>query len=426
MTSSKFLFPLSLAVGCASAAAMPSDAVMPVAVRSSALDDTTVLRARGPAGLAEALAEFDAAPSARRGVLADKVDRVAGQRYAATSRLYWYTDLAQAETAASTTHRPILALRMLGRLDEDRSCANSRLFRATLYANTEVSAFLRDNFVLYWSSERDVPQVTISFGDGRQIATTITGNSAHYVLAADGAVLDVLPGMYAPAPFRAELQRSLALARKVAEMSKPERAREVREYHAAAYQARTQWVSTLGSIEFLPGAQLMQAQRATMSKAYIEVPVVRSIMASSIGELPESDTEAWAALGQKLWPAPVAVAPTPPRVLDDASLALVRLLHDAGPAAATEAETSAMIRRLEQHLVADSALDELRLRPQVHARMMKQTEGFDTLNAYVYASVFHTPAADRWLGLLPRTDFTGLPGDGATGPAAAQAITARR
>jgi hypothetical protein len=37
---------------------------------------------------------------------------------------------------------------------------------------------------------------------------------------------------------------------------------------------------------------------------------------------------------------------------------------------------------------------------------------FANLNAFVYARVFATPKDDAWLGLLPRTDFTGLPGDG--------------
>ena len=35
---------------------------------------------------------------------------------------------------------------MLGRLDEELSCANSRYFRTTLYTNAEVSALLRERF----------------------------------------------------------------------------------------------------------------------------------------------------------------------------------------------------------------------------------------------------------------------------------------
>jgi len=91
---------------------------------------------------------------------------------------------------------------MLGNLDEDLSCANSRLFRATLYANQDVSRFLREHFILYWSSERPVPRVTIDYGNGHRLERTTAGNSAHYVLDEAGHVLDVLPGLYAPAAFR--------------------------------------------------------------------------------------------------------------------------------------------------------------------------------------------------------------------------------
>ena len=73
-----------------------------------------------------------------------------------------------------------------------------------------------------------------------------------------------------------------------------------------------------------------------------------------------------------------------------------------------------MIARLEQTLLADSALNQLRLRPQI-ARQIVRDRGradFATLNAWVYAEVFRTPKEDAWLGLMPRNVFTGLPGDG--------------
>jgi len=62
-----------------------------------------------------------------------------------------------------------LSLRLLGRLDEDLSCANSRFFRISLYLNTEVSKLLRDRFILYWQSVRPAPRVTIDFGGGRKL-----------------------------------------------------------------------------------------------------------------------------------------------------------------------------------------------------------------------------------------------------------------
>ena len=45
-----------------------------------------------------------------------------------------------------------------------------------------------------------------------------------------------------------------------------------------------------------------------------------------------------------------------------------------------------------------------------------QLQTDDEINAWIYADVFQTPRSDAWLGLLPRTDFTGLPGDGVVMP----------
>src|SRR5215470_19036512 len=129
------------------------------------------------------------------------LDGVSRQRDSFASRLYWYTDIEQAKAAAHATRKPILSLRLLGNLDEEYSCANSRFFRSILYANTEVSAFLRENFILHWKSVRPVPRVTIDFGDGRKIERTLTGNSIHYVLGADGRVIDALPGLYGAQAF---------------------------------------------------------------------------------------------------------------------------------------------------------------------------------------------------------------------------------
>ena len=147
-----------------------------------------VLRARGQAAVDELLATYDTmADGKARSALAATIDQVAGQRYATMSRLYWYTDLDAARAEAKATGKPILSLRMLGRLDEDLSCANSRFFRTILYPDPAISKLLRDKFILHWSSERAVPRVTIDFGDGRTIERTVTGNSIHYVLDASGA-----------------------------------------------------------------------------------------------------------------------------------------------------------------------------------------------------------------------------------------------
>lgn len=109
--------------------------------------------------------------------------------------------LAAFVAAAKREEKPVLSLRLLGRLDEDLSCANSRFFRTALYANAAVSDELRKNWILHWESVRPAPKVTIDFGDGRILKRTITGNSLHYVLDADGNARDVIPGLWGPGDF---------------------------------------------------------------------------------------------------------------------------------------------------------------------------------------------------------------------------------
>lgn len=89
--------------------------------------------AAGPAELERLLARHDALPAGPdRDALAAAIDALAGQRHAVHSRLFWHRDLGAAKAVAAASGKPILSLRMLGRLDEELSCANSRFFRVVL------------------------------------------------------------------------------------------------------------------------------------------------------------------------------------------------------------------------------------------------------------------------------------------------------
>jgi hypothetical protein len=382
------------------------------------------------------LVRYDSAPDGPgRDGLAARIDTIAHQKYAAISRLYWHIDLASAKAAAREQRRPILHLRMLGRLEEDLSCANSRLFRATLYANQDVSRFLRERFVLYWSSERPVPRVTIDYGDGRALVRTTAGNSAHYVLDEHGNVLDVLPGLYSPIAFRHELEGSLALWARVRDKSAGERGRLVVDYHERqVYAAERNWDRLAGA--WIPGWRQRQtpnpsetsvaaAQRATVTKASIELRDLRVVARGLAPEaLPEDQIETWAVAGQVLYSPGLLQMPASPvgallpaiRVLDDTSRALVVRLHNAAPPElrATDKDLRAVIARLEQTILADTGLNQLRLRPQISREIVRRggQVAFQALNDWIYARVFRTPREDEWLGLLQRNVFTGLPGDG--------------
>ncbi|MDQ3335070.1 MAG: hypothetical protein M4D80_07905 [Myxococcota bacterium] len=384
-------------------------------------------RPAGPEKLAAMLARYDAmSPGDARESFAREIDKFAGQRYATTSRLYWHTTLEDAKAAAAAQHQPILHLRMLGRLDEDLSCANSRFFRTTLYANVETSKFLRDNFVLYWSSERAVPRVTIDFGDGRKLERTTTGNSAHYVMDERGNVLDVLPGLYAPVVFRSELQKSVKLAKAIQQLADSEVLGAVLAFHETelrtsqttfAGMAGTDYVRRRGRLigaAEIGTAAVERAQRSTYAKMAVEVVDLQQIGIDA-GAIDRADVAQWATIGQKAWNIGLAPRAVPaPMLLDAQSIALIEKVRAGNPLAM---KSDALLARLEQNILADTALNQFRLRAQIRYELLRRKSlDFAGLNDAIYASVFHTPKDDAWIGLLDQTDFTGLPADGVVTP----------
>ncbi|QDT02998.1 hypothetical protein K227x_13770 [Rubripirellula lacrimiformis] len=143
------------------------------------------------------------------------IDQVAAQFNAAQSGLFWHTSLDSALSESQRTGRPILSLRLLGKLNQEQTCANSRFFRSSLYPNPWVSDLMKQGFVLHWQSVRDVPMVTIDLGQGRKLVQPITGNSAHLVLDSTGRPLDVMPGLVSADRFTQWLRSAIDLADQV-------------------------------------------------------------------------------------------------------------------------------------------------------------------------------------------------------------------
>jgi hypothetical protein len=235
------------------------------AERAAGGDRTAIerLREAGAAGLAVLIENHPTAAAA--------IDAVAGQKDASVSRLYWYTDFEKAKAAARASGRLILSLRLLGNLDEEFSCANSRYFRTVLYANAEVSRVLRERLILHWKSVRPVPKITIDFGDGRVLQRTVTGNSIHYVLDPDGRVIDGLPGLYGPKAFLKLLDAASDV-------------RDVRAFHAAQLQNPVRFDAEDARLDAssrdlmrrkFPDAR--EAGRIAVTKATVEDPLLRMI-----------------------------------------------------------------------------------------------------------------------------------------------------
>lgn len=371
--------------------------------RLPAVHDVAALRAEGPAALERLCERYDELEAGvEKDALERAIDAVAAQRYATVSHLFWHTDLDRARTAAQAAGKPILSLRMLGRLDQDFSCANSRFFRVVLYADPEVSSFLRENFVLHWSSERPVPKVTIDFGDGRRLETTLAGNSAHFVLDSGGRPLDVLPGLYSPVAFRRELAAALPLARWSPRLAESDRLGAVRAYHMDRIQAAATLWAQSGPPQPVPLAirpGIVQAEALAVAKSFAETPAVLAFAPTSSASV-------------------VSVRRPEEARLSDASCALVARLAPVDwsrkPRPLEGEALERAISNLEALVAVDTERNELQLRRSIHDwfAMFAVLPDLEWLNELVYRELFLTPREDPWLGLANPGMITGLPRDG--------------
>jgi hypothetical protein len=367
------------------------------------------LRGAGPEGLQAALDQRDRLIAAgRRDVTAlDAVlDRLAGQLGAAESRLYWYTDLDQALAVAAREDKPVLSLRLLGRLDESLSCANSRMFRALLYPDPQVGALLRERFVLHWETFREAPVIRIDFGDGRVLERTITGNSIHYVLAPDGHLLDAIPGLNTPSVFIANLETAAArmnLSRDDLRQTWRDEVVQLGAEHAVA--VRSAGLPAESAADWQPvdfdadgTTPARTAAPLAISKRAIERPLLGGLDARAA----EADAAVadWMAIGNHY---------RHPQLLSAAAIeAIAAQQEQTGEALAQT------IAKLEATLLADTAQNQLSLRRNLLIWLAdgEGELGLQTFNDHVYTALFRTPASDPWLGLAPTDVFAAVDGGG--------------
>lgn len=380
-------------------------AVTTLVVSAAYSDDVSQLRAGGQLAVDELHAKWVASAPAGRAQIQQMLDKVCAQEDCHASRLYWYTDLEQAKAAARQTGRPILSLHLLGRLDEELSCANSRFFRTLLYSDDEVSAILRDQYVLHWHSVREVPRVTIELGGGRVIRQTITGNSAHYLLDMEGDPLDVLPGLYSATAFRDQLEEWAAFYRRLP--SGYERYDAINNYHTQRLTRVSARALELG-IDRTPyeGIQMVwAAQMQSRSKAATEVRTLRQLNGNSrsaklfqqrdgttvtAAQAPR-DRDVWRTIGEER---------KGDVTFSESTLRLMR---------SKQTLTPEVLDNLRRTVAADTAYNEYDLHRRVHEWFaIGQVEDLYSLNERVYDELFLTPSSDPWLGLLPEATFTGI------------------
>jgi hypothetical protein len=435
------LFVSSLIFAQSAYAGPTPEALARLAVSENAAESgaaVDALRRMGPAGLramfdvyrdeierharADVAAAREAGPEWRR--LASALDSVSKQRDSYASGLYWYTDIEHAKRAAAESGKPILSLRLLGNLDEEFSCANSRFFRTVLYANREVSAALRERFILHWKSVRPAPRVTIDFGDGRKLERTITGNSIHYVLDSAGRIIDALPGLYGPQAFLRGLAQAEDFVKNSKGRNEGEEAILFYRYHTARINATAaDWSADVqkigGKVPNTVLARVSARQNPSaiaiapiaMTKAAVEVNILRSITTDARELAAATDDAAWAKIA--------ALHATDAR-LDERSITLVGRHTPATsekPAAAKttpQEQLSRTIENLERNMALDTVRNEYVLRNKIHAWLATEPRnlGVEQLNERVYAELFMTPGSDPWLGLYSPDSYTALENGG--------------
>jgi len=344
--------------------------------------------------------------------ISNALDAVSQQKNSYLSGLYWYTDFGEAKRVARSLDKPILELRLLGNLNEEFSCANSRFFRTILYANPQIANVLRERFVLHWQSERPAPRVTIDFGNGRKLERTLTGNSIHYVLDSNGQVIDALPGLYGPEAFLRSLDFALAEFHHTANdaLAKQYDKTRLNELNVAWYgdiqktggKIPDDMLFVEHDVQGTPTA--VTAARYAMTKMMTEASILRSITeaATSLGTITDQPT--WTKIA-RLHEADAQ--------LDARSLGLIKRQTN-GLASDTEFEM--LVRRLEQSVALDTVRNEYTMHTRIYGWLMmdKELRDVDKLNKKVYAELFLTPARDPWLGLYTADVYTGLDGGGIT------------
>lgn len=325
------------------------------------------------------------------------IDRVARQRYAGFSGLYWYTDLEAAKARAKATGRPILSLRLLGDLDEDFSCANSRFFRTMLYPDPAIAKALHDGWVLHWESVRKAPKITIDLGGGKTIVRTITGNSLHLALTSDGAVVDLEPGLVGPATFATWLAGAATLAKDIQALAPAARRAALQRYHEADLSQRlTRWWEAVRAVR-----PTVPRERAALAAATSE-----DVLATLAATRPVRFSEPVESMLTSLMVAQRKAIGESPRDL--------LLAFRAAPVAITKMASERPMLRLvapvEGTVARDEVQNDLVVKSQIQELFaVTPDRPIDDLVRIIYAQVFLTPLDDPWMGLAPADVFTGLP-----------------
>lgn len=306
------------------------------------------------------------------------IDAIAGQRYASYSGLFWHTDMQQAQTRAKAENKPVLSLRMTGDLTDEYCGFHGRWHRIVNFADETISAYLREHFVLHWESIQQTARVTVDYADGRQLTTTLAGGCVHYVLNAEGQVVEALSGLRGPKQFLVWLERSKNAYRE--------------ESNGNAGNAETRTKRLVAHADSL--------RKQSMGDVVQQVAYSSAVVASGV----EDRIKPIQAGGQAS-PAFVALSPN--------SIRLLKHLRPLSRGDDTESVPwSDFVGSLQSFL---HGVEIAGREPQ--AKLYQHLgnhpgQTLDELDLWVFRNVFDIDLNDRWNGMLPSDLIVGLPQNG--------------
>lgn len=385
------------------------------------------LRSLGPAGLQALRAQYaeeikahitnpTAASNEQWQRITAALDTVAQQKNSYIAGLYWYTDLEAAKKASATSSKPILSLRLLGKLTDEFSCANSRFFRTVLYPNAEVADVLREKFVLHWESVRPVPIITIDFGDGRKLERTLTGNSIHYVLDSEARPIEALPGLYGPQAFLRGLANAEALFKSLAGKNDQQRELLKRAFYEEQHnRISVDWfkgTETIGGkkpegfrLEKDANGEAISITSLAVTKARTERSILGAMTTASLELGKITDEAGWNK---------IAELHSSDAVLDDRSIALIKRQNPT----LSDKELARLLNRFRELIALDTVRNEYLMHTKLYVWLLKDPARNDVakLNEKVYTNLFLTPKSDPWLGLFSADVYTALDNGGVVKP----------
>jgi hypothetical protein len=138
---------------------------------------------------------------------------------------------------------------------------------------------------------------------------TLTGNSIHYILNAEGRPIDALPGLYGPKAFVRQLEQAEKAVKESSKLTGTQQNNFLRQYYRdrlAAIQAN--WTADLAKLGISPPAGLAeignnvptaaQAAPRAISKMAVERPIINGVSRNQQALTTATDEKAWASIAE--------------------------------------------------------------------------------------------------------------------------------